>query len=193
MKECQALDLLVTPYLDEECSALDRAAVQQHLKECAACRLRVEAESTAREVLRAHAAVARTLGETPPWRPRAFRLGKAPLRVAYPALLTAAAVVALVLGVFILRPQPVAAVGTIGDSVCGAHHQYVNPQRDARSCTLGCVARGAQYVLIVDGAVYEIQNQGFPDLASFADRRVEVRGRIDGTHINVATMILARQ
>ena len=43
MKECQALDLLITPYLDEESSELDRAAVQQHLKECAACRRRVEA------------------------------------------------------------------------------------------------------------------------------------------------------
>jgi hypothetical protein len=191
MKECQALDLLITPYLDEECSVLDRAAVQQHLTECAVCRRRVEAESTAREVLRAHAAVARTLGEAPAWRPRAFRLGKAPLRVAYPAALTAAAVVALLLAVFILRPQPVAAVGTIGDSVCGAHHQYVNPQRDARSCTLGCVARGARFVFIVDGTVYEIQNQEFPDLASFADRRVEVSGHIDGSHINVSAMALA--
>jgi len=99
---------------------------------------------------------------------------------------------ALLLAVFILRPQPVAAVGTIGDSACGAHHLYVNPQRDAQSCTLGCVARGARFVLIVEGTVYEIQNQQFPDLASFADRRVEVSGRIDGTRINVATMSLAR-
>lgn len=191
MKECQALDLLITPYLDDECSALDRAAVQQHLRECAACRQRVEAESTAREVLRAHAAVARTLGEAPPWKPRNFRLGKAPLLVAHPAALTAVAVVVIVLGVFILRPEPVAAVGTIGDSNCGAHHLYVNPQRDAKSCTLGCVARGARFVLIVDGKVYEIQNQEFPDLSSFADRRVEVSGHIDGSKISVTTMTLA--
>ena len=44
MKECQALDLLITPYLDEECSDLDRLVVQQHLRECAGCRIRVEAE-----------------------------------------------------------------------------------------------------------------------------------------------------
>jgi hypothetical protein len=191
MKECQALDLLITPYLDEECSDLDRLVVQQHLRECAGCRIRVEAESTARHVLRAHAAVARNLGETPSWRPRAFRLGQPPLIIAHPAAISAAVAGVLLVAAFLLKPQPVAAIGVIGDSACGEQHLYVNPHRDAQDCTLGCVSRGARFVLIAGGKVYDIENQEFPDLASFADRRVEVNGHIDGSHIRVSAMALA--
>jgi hypothetical protein len=193
MMECQALDLLITPYLDEECSELERLAVQQHLRECAGCRVRVEAESTARHVVRAHAAVARNLGEAPSWRPRAFRLGKPPLAKAYPAVISSAVAGGILLAVFLLRPQPVSAIGIIGDSFCGEQHLYVNPHRDAQDCTLGCVSRGARFVLIAGGKVYEIENQEFPNLASFADRRVEVSGRIDGVQISVSAMALAAE
>lgn len=191
MNDCQALDLLITPYIDGVGSAYDREVVQEHLKGCAACRARVAAESTARQVMRSHAAVSRTRGETPPWRPRSFRLGQPPLLTAHPVATSGLALAAVLLAVFTLRPQPVAAVGTIGDSNCGLEHMYATPNGDSQTCTLRCVARGARFILIADGKVYEIQNQDFPDLALFADRRVEVNGRFDGGRINVSALTLA--
>ena len=178
MKECHALDLLVTPYVDGEASERDRQVIAEHLAECPSCRTRVEAEATARHMLRAHAAVARTLGEEPAWRPRAFRLGKPALVVAHPAALTATAAALVLLTVFLLRPAPVSAIGIIGDSHCGLTHRYTAfNSGDNHACTLNCVARGAKFVLLSGGEIFAIANQDFPDLARFANLRVSLTGK----------------
>ena len=49
---CKTLDPVVTPYIDGELGAADRAAVDAHLRVCASCHSRVEAERIVRETLR---------------------------------------------------------------------------------------------------------------------------------------------
>jgi anti-sigma factor RsiW len=52
MANCDAIDPLVTPYLDSELPAADRALVDEHLRRCPPCRSRVDAERAARELVR---------------------------------------------------------------------------------------------------------------------------------------------
>lgn len=175
---CGDVDRLMTPFIDDTCSAADRAGVLAHLEQCRDCRARAEAESTARHVLQAHAAVARTLGVSPPWwRPRVFRLGRPTLPMAPPVLLVGAIVVAAAFGWW-LQPTPVTAVGIITDSFCnGRHGQFTREFAVSESeCTLGCIARGAEFVLVTDTGVYRIRNQEMPQLPTFASQRVKVDG-----------------
>jgi predicted anti-sigma-YlaC factor YlaD len=191
MKDCQALDLLITPYVDGEASERDRQVIAEHVAGCASCHHRVEAESTARHLLRAHAAVAKTLGEAPPWRPRAVRLGRPPLLATVrPAVLSAAAAMVAVAAVLLFRPASVSATGVIGDSHCGLTHRYtVQNGGDDAACTVRCVEHGAKFVLLSGDQVFSIANQDFPNLARFANERVALTGTRsdDGftiTHMN---------
>jgi predicted anti-sigma-YlaC factor YlaD len=187
MKDCHALDLLVTPYVDGEASERDQQVIAEHVAECPSCRSRVEAEATARHLLRAYAAVAKTLGEEPAWRPRTFRLGKPALDVAHPAALTAAAAAVVVLAVLLLRPATVSAVGIIGDSHCGLAHRYTTANHgDNHACTVYCVARGAKFVLLSGGEIFPIANQDFPDLPRFANARVELKGTRSGGRFTIS-------
>ena len=185
---CHELDQLVTPFVDGECSEAERTKVFAHLRQCQSCRIRVEAESTAKHVLHAHASVARTMGVAPAWRPRVFRLGQPALPVHPTVMLLVAAIGAGLLG-FWLRPTPVLAVGVIGDSWCEHEHLFTARFNvDEHACTLGCVKRGAEFVLVTDTRVYRIQNQQLPELVTFADRRVAVKGTWDGDGIVVASL-----
>lgn len=187
MMTCRDLDQLITPFVDDECSPADRSGILAHLRQCPECRTRVEAESTARHVLHAHAAIARTMGVSPAWRPRVIRLGKPALPV-HPTLLIVLTILgAGVIGMW-LRPTPVLAIGVIGDSVCGHRHHPGRPNADDRECTLGCVRRGAEFVLVTDTQIYRIHNQQLPELTAFANRRVKVEGRVEDGRILVGKM-----
>jgi anti-sigma factor RsiW len=48
---CASIDSLVTPYIDGELGAAERERVAQHLGRCGACRSRVEAEQSVRELV----------------------------------------------------------------------------------------------------------------------------------------------
>jgi anti-sigma factor RsiW len=191
MNTCHVLDLLVTPFIDGECTAGDRAVVTAHLRECAECRERVEAESAARHVLHGHASAARTSGVAPAWRPRVWWLGRPGVRVHSSAFLLTAAVSAGLL-VLWLRPAQASAIGVIGDSVC--QHKHLFSERfnvDDRACTLGCVERGAAFVLVTDTRIYHIRNQELPELAAFANMRVKVIGSINGEEISITSIAAA--
>jgi len=188
MNTCHSLDLLLTPFVDGECTTAEQAIVNSHLAECAECRQRLDAESTARHLLHAHAAVARTTGGPPTWRPRVRRLGQPGLRLQSRALLFVALLGAGLL-VFWLRPAQASTIGVIGDSWC--QHKHLFTERfnvDDRTCTLGCVKRGASFVLVTDTRVYQIRNQDLPELATFASMRVRVIGRIDGETISITNI-----
>jgi hypothetical protein len=195
---CRELDQLITPFVDDLCADADRVGVVAHLRGCERCRMRVEAESTARHVLLAHAAVARTMGVAPSWRPRVFRLGQPMLSVPSAVLLT------LSLGgaagtAWWLRAHPssgqavsrqaeatrVTAVGVIGDSHCQHDHRPLMI-RGERECTLGCVARGAEFVLVTDSEIYRLRDQQLAALAEFANRRVSVEGTVDRGTIRIS-------
>jgi hypothetical protein len=187
MNECDWLDRLITPYVDGELERADAQRVAFHLGECAMCRTRVDTETTVRQTLRTQAAASRALGVEPSWRPRTFRLGRPPLVTPRRALLTAAAAAAVVAVVIGLPPAPALAVGIIGDSNCGEAHRYTTPGGpDDRACTLGCVARGAEFVLVTEDGVYRIANQSFPRLASYANVPVTISGRLEGQRVTIA-------
>lgn len=184
---CQELDRLITLFIDGECTETERSAIVAHLRDCHECRSRVDAESTAKHVLHAHANVARTIGVEPSWRPRVFRLGQPTIPVHPKILVLAAVVVAGVFGLS-LRPTPVIAIGVIGDSFCQHNHSFFPNRTADTDCTIGCVNAGAKFVLVTDKQVYPISNQQLPELAVFADRRVSVRGKWDGDRIVVTRM-----
>jgi hypothetical protein len=71
--------------------------------------------------------------------------------------------------------------GVISDSMCGASHGST----PAKQCTLGCVKKGAKYVVVVGDKVYSISNQDNPGLAKYAGDNVKVTGSIDGDTITV--------
>ena len=50
------------------------------------------------------------------------------------------------------------------------------------------VPGGAEFVLVTDTQIYRIDNQQLPELASFASRRVQIKGKLDGDRIVVASM-----
>src|SRR5712691_4890794 len=52
MPSCREVDPLLTPYIDGEASADQRALVDAHLSACPPCRQRAEAETPARDTLR---------------------------------------------------------------------------------------------------------------------------------------------
>jgi anti-sigma factor (TIGR02949 family) len=52
MPSCREIDPLVTPYIDGEINAAERAMVEGHLAACPPCRSRAEAELAARDTLR---------------------------------------------------------------------------------------------------------------------------------------------
>ena len=186
---CEELDRRVTPFIDGECDEAERTALLAHLQTCDACRRRVDAESTAKQVLHAHATVARTMGAAPPWRPRVFRLGQPALPIRAATFALVAAVGGAALAGLWFRPARVMAVGVIGDSVCAHEHRFTARFNvGERECTLGCVKGGAEFVLVTDTEVHRISNQQLPELATFANRRVEVSGTRDGDRIVVANM-----
>src|SRR5258705_12723075 len=53
MPNCQAIDPLVTPYVDRELPDADRQRVDEHLRLCAPCHSRVAAEQAVRDLVQA--------------------------------------------------------------------------------------------------------------------------------------------
>jgi hypothetical protein len=105
------------------------------------------------------------------------------------ATLAGVAVVGAALAAAWLRPAPVIAVGVIGDSICAHEHRFTARfNATDRECTLGCVKVGAEFVLVTDTEIHRISNQELPELAVFANQRVEVSGTRDGDRILVAKM-----
>src|SRR3954471_18656775 len=56
MSKCQAIDPLVTPYVDGELAGAERVLVDEHLHRCPPCQSRVAAESAIRDLVRARKA-----------------------------------------------------------------------------------------------------------------------------------------
>jgi len=52
MKNCQDLEPLLTPYVDGEATADQRAAIEGHLAACPTCREFADAEAHARELVK---------------------------------------------------------------------------------------------------------------------------------------------
>lgn len=72
--------------------------------------------------------------------------------------------------------------GTISDSMCGASHGST----PAKQCTLGCVKKGAKYVVVVGDKVYSVANQNEPGLMKHAGETVKVTGKLSGDTITIS-------
>ncbi len=75
--------------------------------------------------------------------------------------------------------------GEIGDDMCGTNHQAMargGKHIDPTECTLACVKAGGKYVLVSHGAVFQIANQGLPDLKKRAGRKVRLTGQLGSDH-----------
>jgi len=202
MNHSHPSDESITSFIDEEITEADRQVLLGHLRFCSACRARVDAESTARSVVRAHAAAAKAQGLPPAWRPRVYRLGR-PLLVISSGLFSLLSGVGVVVAVLALWPrpqpvvalcarsQPVEAVCVIGDSRCGPHHRFTALQEKEPLCAVNCVRLGADYILVSGEAVYEIANQQFPGLADFAGRQVAITGSAVAEHRITVSRIVA--
>jgi len=193
---CTDVDRLMTPFVDALCTPAEAAAMRVHLQHCADCRARAAAETMARDVLRTHAAQARQRGGTPLWRPRIVRLGQPLLPVRASVLFaasTAAVLTLVVAGAWWLRPIAVTTVGVVGDSFCNHSHALYTQEVHAtdRECTLGCVARGAEFVLVTATDVYRIRNQDLPELRHLANQPVRVEGTLADGGIVVHRMVVS--
>jgi anti-sigma factor RsiW len=65
MPKCSLIDPLVTPYVDDDVSDVDRHVIDDHLAVCAPCRSRVEAERVVRGVLEERRDAIRTHDRAP--------------------------------------------------------------------------------------------------------------------------------
>jgi hypothetical protein len=69
--------------------------------------------------------------------------------------------------------------GVVSDSMCGAKHSRASAA--AAQCVKGCVAKGAQYVLVSHGKVYKVTPQD--KFSDYAGKRVRVHGELSGDTI----------
>jgi hypothetical protein len=87
--------------------------------------------------------------------------------------------------------------GLITDSMCAqSHAANIEHARGnsgktmtEKECTVGCVARrGQKYVFVARGKVYQIANQTFAALATYAAENVTLTGRLAGDTLTVSNI-----
>ncbi|HEY2931750.1 MAG TPA: hypothetical protein VGK99_08365 [Acidobacteriota bacterium] len=86
-------------------------------------------------------------------------------------------------------------VGKISDSMCGAKHmsgEHGAKKMSDRECTLACIKKGAKYVFVKGGKVFDISNQDFAGLETHAGHTVRLTGDLssDGKSVTVAKITM---
>jgi hypothetical protein len=85
--------------------------------------------------------------------------------------------------------------GLITDSMCAQSHvANIEHARGTsgktmteKECTVGCVTRrGQRYVLVANGKVYQISNQTYAALATYAAENVKLTGKLASDVITVS-------
>src|SRR5580692_8120984 len=87
--------------------------------------------------------------------------------------------------------------GLITDSMCAqSHAANIEHARGnsgktmtEKECTVGCVTRrGQKYVLVSGGKVYQLSNQTYAALATYAAENVKLTGKLAGDTITVSNI-----
>ena len=81
--------------------------------------------------------------------------------------------------------------GTISDSNCKEKHpagEHDGKKMTQADCTAVCVKKGAKYVFVSDGKVYQIANQDSKQIATHAGHEVELTGTMKGDSITASTL-----
>ena len=77
-------------------------------------------------------------------------------------------------------------MGKISDSNCNAKHdtsEHDGKKMTEAECTSMCVKKGAKYVFVSDGKVYQLANQHSKTIASHAGQQVQLTGEMKGDTI----------
>ena len=182
---CRQLRSALTAYVDNEVSADERLIVEDHLRQCDACRRRVSREEAVRERLRRWSAEARVNGAPLSWPAGSETLNHRPVGTLLRIAAVSAATIAIVFVMWgrwwVDAGVPLAARGQIGDSRCAGGHAHASAEMrnlSDRDCVHRCVLMGAHYVFISQGVVYPIRNQDFVDLTQFAGQDVQLEGEV---------------
>ena len=91
------------------------------------------------------------------------------------------------------KPRQQTWTGKISDSTCNDKHtaaEHAGTKMTDAECTKMCVKKGAKYVFVSDGKVYQLANQHSKTIASHAGEQVELTGEMKGDTIT-ATKIVA--
>jgi hypothetical protein len=86
--------------------------------------------------------------------------------------------------------------GKISDSNCKDKHpggEHEGKKMTDADCTGVCVKKGAKYVFVSDGKVYQIANQNSKQIASHAGQDVELTGSIKGDTITATELKAAKK
>ena len=86
--------------------------------------------------------------------------------------------------------------GKISDSNC-KDKSHSAAEHDGKKmtdadCVGVCVKKGAKYVFVSGGTVYQLSNQSSKQIASHAGQEVELTGELRGDTINATTMKAAK-
>jgi hypothetical protein len=81
--------------------------------------------------------------------------------------------------------------GAISDSKCNGKHpagEHDGKKMTDAECTKVCLNKGAKYVFVSEGKVYQLANQKSRTIASHAGQEVELIGTVEGDTINAKTI-----
>jgi hypothetical protein len=85
--------------------------------------------------------------------------------------------------------------GKISDSMCKEKHpggEHDGKKMTDADCTTACVRKGAKYVFVSDGKVYQLANQSSKQIASHAGQDVELTGELKGDTITAKKLSAAK-
>jgi len=81
--------------------------------------------------------------------------------------------------------------GAISDSKCNGKHpagEHDGKKMTEADCTAVCVKKGAKYVFVSEGKVFQLANQSSKQIAAHAGQQVELTGTLKGDTITAKQM-----
>jgi len=81
--------------------------------------------------------------------------------------------------------------GKISDSNCNAKHpagEHEGKKMTDTDCTNVCTKKGAKFVFVSDGKVYQLANQSSKQIAAHAGHEVELTGSLKGDTITATEL-----
>jgi hypothetical protein len=104
------------------------------------------------------------------------------------------AMIALLVSAASLLAEEKTWTGKISDSMCGRSHksaiEHAGKKMSDHDCVLACVEKGAKFVFVAGGKVYNIENQDLPDLKEHAGHTVKLTGEMTGDTIKVSKIAM---
>ena len=93
------------------------------------------------------------------------------------------------------KPPEQTWTGKISDSMCKDKHpggEHEGKKMTDAECTRVCVNKGAKYVFVSEGKVYQLANQNSKTIASHAGQEVRVIGEMKGDTITAKKIVVAK-